>query len=163
MTAGDEANVVPIDPNTDGPYCCAMEGHAVIVGFGLPGRAAINALEAVGVLCCVVELNAATVRRCARAGLPIIEGDAAEVDTLHRANVQSASRVVVTLPDDAVTLRVIAEVRRLNPTAPLIARMSFVSTGMKATAAGATEVVVAEQVVAEAVGRLLGSEVALRK
>ena len=135
-----------------------MVGHAVIVGFGLPGRAAINALEAAGVDCCVVELNAATVRRCARAGLPIIEGDAADPATLHRANVQSASRVILTLPDDAVTLRVIAEVRRLNPTARLIARMSFVSTGMKARAAGADEVIVAEQVVAEAVGRLLEGE-----
>ena len=138
-----------------GPRPCPTGGHAVVVGFGVPGRAAAEAFDRAGIGLCVVELNALTVARCARAGTPIIEGDAADPAVLARANVAGASHVVVALPHDPAALAVVREVRRVNPTARLTVRVAFTSNGMKARALGADTVVVAEQVVADEMLRAL--------
>lgn len=137
------------------PAPCDGQGHAVIVGFGVPGRAAAEAFDRAGVGFCVVELNALTVTRCARGGVPIIEGDAADPAVLARANVAGAGHVVVALPNDPATIAVVREVRRVNPTARLTVRVAFTSNGMKARSLGADEVIVAEQVVAAEITRAL--------
>ena len=48
-----------------------LSNHAVIAGYGLPGRAVAEALRAAGVAFCVIERNADTVRRCLRGGCRI--------------------------------------------------------------------------------------------
>ena len=124
-------------------------GHVIIAGFGLPGREVANILHKRNVAFCVIELNRATVERCQIAGLQIIEGDAADAQTLTRANLQSASLLVISIPNETVTLDTIRAARSLNKTVRIIARCHYTSTGMIARQAGADEVIVAEQVVAE--------------
>jgi voltage-gated potassium channel Kch len=130
--------------------------YAVIAGFGLPGRAAAEALEARGVPYCVIELNVQTVSRCLRGGMRIIEGDAADPEVLRRAEVERATLVVVAIPEEEVMLRVVELARGMNGTCRIVARSVFLSTGMRATAAGANEVVVAETLVAGEMGRVVG-------
>ena len=131
--------------------------HVVIVGFGLSGRASANAVEAAaGVSLSVIETNPDTVARCTKGGLNIILGDARDPEVLRRAGIERATDVAVTVPSDAITLEVVELARKLNPTAKIIARVTFVSGGLAATQRGADDVVIAEQVVAAEFGRVLG-------
>jgi voltage-gated potassium channel Kch len=132
--------------------------YAVIAGFGLPGRAVAETLDARGVPYCVIEVNEQTVSRCLRAGMRIIEGDAGDPRTLDRAEIGRATLFVVAIPDDDVMLKAVAMGRKLNPNVRIVARCAYLSAGMKATAAGADEVVVAEQVMATEMARVVGGE-----
>jgi len=129
--------------------------HVIIAGFGLSGRSAANNLLAKGASICVIEKNGETVARCTKGGLQIIEGDAAEEETLRRAGIDRATEIAITIPEDEEVLRVIDTVRRIAPTLHIIARCTFVSCGMEAHRRGASEVVVSEQIVANEFGRVM--------
>ena len=129
--------------------------HVVIVGFGLAGRAAVNTVIEQGVSYTVIETNPEVVQRCLPGGLHIIHGDAREAVVLRLAGIARATDVAVTVPDDDAALAVVEQARKLNPTARIIARCTFVSDGMEATRRGADETVIAEQVVATEFGRVV--------
>jgi CPA2 family monovalent cation:H+ antiporter-2 len=131
--------------------------HVIVVGFGLSGRAAANAVEDHNISIAVIETNPETVSRCTRAGLNIILGDARDPDILRHAGIDVATDIAVTVPSDAITLAVVEQARKMNPTAHIIARCTFVSGGLEAHRRGATQVVIAEQVVATEFGRVMDS------
>ena len=133
----------------------ALNGHAVIAGFGVPGRAAAEALAARHVPFCVIELNPQTVARCSHVGVHIIAGDVCDEQTLRRAGVDRASLLVLAVPSDPAVLEAVRIARGLNPTARIIARCRFISSGMEAHRRGADEVIVEEQVVAKEITKLL--------
>lgn len=133
-----------------------LSGHAVVAGFGVPGRAAADALRAGGTPFCVIELNPATVARAGHAGVPIIEGHAADEGALRRAGIERAAILILAVPDEPAVLAAIPVARRLNPHVRILARCQFTSAGMEATRRGADAVVVAEQVVATALVDVLG-------
>lgn len=133
----------------------SLHGHAIIAGFGVPGRAAADALTARKVTFCVIELNAQTVHRCQLVGVHIIEGDASDEQVLRRAGIERATLLVQAVPNDEAVLLSILQARKLNPNVHIIARCRFISSGMEAHRRGANEVVVEEQVVAQEFSRLL--------
>jgi CPA2 family monovalent cation:H+ antiporter-2 len=131
------------------------ERHVIIVGFGLAGRAAVNNVIDQGVSYTVIERNPDVVNRCLPGGLNIIRGDAREPAVLRDAGIGRATDVAVTIPNDDVTLAVVEQARKLNATARIIARCTFVSGGMEAARLGADDTVIAEQVVAAEFGRVV--------
>lgn len=133
--------------------------HAIIAGFGLPGRAAANVLEAQGRPFCVIELNRATCERCNLAGLQIIEGDVAHEETLRKAGIETATLLVLAVPNERAVLEAVRIARRLNPGIHIVARCHYTSTGMAATASGADQVIVAEQVVANEITSIVSATV----
>lgn len=137
----------------------ATNEFAIIAGFGLPGRAVAEALDRRGVPFVVVELNAATVVRCGKGGVPIIAGDVIDPEVLKKAGIERATMFIIAVPGEAVALKAVAVGRSLNKTCKIIARLAYLSSGIKARAAGADEVVVAEQVVAAEFARVLGAEI----
>jgi hypothetical protein len=60
------------------------------------------------------------------------------------------------VPNDEVVLAAVPRVRQLNPTAQIIARCAFTSTGLEAARRGANRSIVAEQVVARELDHLAG-------
>ena len=160
VPAGDEngeqrsAGIAPAPPSPSAP----AHRHVIIVGFGLSGRASANAVEERPDLSlAVIETNPETVSRCTKGGLNIILGDARKEEVLRQAGIERATDVAVTVPSDQITLEVVALARKLNPTAKIIARVTFVSGGLAATQRGADDVVIAEQVVATEFGRVMAS------
>jgi CPA2 family monovalent cation:H+ antiporter-2 len=105
---------------------------------------------------CVIELNAETVRRCGHTGVPITEGDVADEAVLRHAGVQDASILLLLVPDEHAVLAATEIAHRLNPSLRIIARCTYTSSGLEAHRRGANETIVAEQVVAREVLRLLG-------
>ena len=129
--------------------------HAVVAGFGVPGRNCADWLARHGRPFVVIERNPATVDRCARVGLTIRAGDATDEATLRSAGIEGADLLVVTIPDEAVATAVVMAARRLNPTVRILARMSHVSAALDAVRRGADEAVAAEELVAREFVRLL--------
>jgi CPA2 family monovalent cation:H+ antiporter-2 len=128
--------------------------HVIIAGFGVPGRAVAQALDAAHVPYCVLELNATTVKRCARAGTHIVEGDVTDPAVLRNAHIESASAIVIAIPDEKAALQATQVARELNPDIKIITRTHFISAGMEAKSHGADAVVIAEQVVATELSKL---------
>ena len=126
----------------------AQDAYIVIAGFGLPGRCLTERLCKAGIDYMVIELNAQTVARTSTCGIKIMAGDASDEQTLRAARVERATIVALMVPNDEVVLKAVSHVRRLNPTAKIIARCAFTSTGLEATRRGANVTIVAEQVVA---------------
>lgn len=133
--------------------------HAIVAGFGVPGRVAADSLLAGGVVLCVIELNRTTVERCATTKYHVIEGDVCEEDVLRRAGVDRATLLVLAVPNDAAVLEAITVARRLNPKLRILARCRFISSGMEAHRRGANEVVIEEQVVAQELQRRIETNV----
>jgi voltage-gated potassium channel Kch len=129
--------------------CGDAVGHVIIAGFGVPGRAIAELCDARGVEFCVIEKNPATVTRCSRGGVRIIEGDVRDPQTLRNAGLDRASLLVIAIPDERSALEATSVARALNGTVPIITRCHFISAGLDARARGANAVVVAEQVVAQ--------------
>ena len=129
--------------------------HAIVAGFGVPGRAAAEWLENRGIAYCVVELNPQTVERCGKSGTHIIAGSVADEPTLIAAGIRHAAQLIICVPNDQAVLQAILIAKRLNPTIHIIARCAFTSAGLEATRRGAERVIVAEQIVANEFLRIL--------
>ncbi|MEA2710749.1 MAG: trk/ktr system potassium uptake protein [Phycisphaerales bacterium] len=134
-----------------------VERHVIVVGFGLAGRAAVNSIIEQGISYTVIESNPEVVDRCIPGGLHIIRGDARDPEILRQAGIDRATDIAVTVPNDEMTLAVVEQARKLSATARIIARCTFVSGGMEATQRGADDTVIAEQVVAQEFGRVMGA------
>ena len=136
--------------------------HAVIIGFGLPGRAVADALNSLGLPLVIIEANPDMVKRCRENGLPILHGDGRDPKVLSDARLPTARFVAIMVPSDEVMLGVLEAVRNANPSATVLARAHYTSNALKALHAGAQQVIAAEQVVAEAAGaqvkRLFGND-----
>jgi voltage-gated potassium channel Kch len=132
-----------------------LSGHAIIAGFGVPGRAFAEWLTRRKMPFIVIEKNESIVERCGITGTTIIAGDVRSEQTLLHAGVQRAAVVALTVPIESVVLEATAIVRRLNPKARIIARVQYISAGLDAVRRGADEAVVAEELAAREFVRLL--------
>ncbi|HMB95463.1 MAG TPA: NAD(P)-binding protein, partial [Tepidisphaeraceae bacterium] len=123
--------------------------------FGIPGRAAADALERQGVEICVIELNAQTVQRCVKIGTSIILGDCTDAQVLRKAGIERARMIAILIPNEPAALNTTALARQLNPTIRIITRCHYISAGIEAKARGANDVIIEEQLVAEQVINVL--------
>ena len=155
MANGDD-HQHPCPPATSDT--AGLSGHAVIAGFGVPGRAIADLLHAQGMSFCVIEQNDETVERCRKSGLCMVEGNAGDPATLRAAGLDRATLFACTVPNDAAMYEAVGEARRLNPGLRILARCRYVSSGIEATRRGADEVVVEEHVVAHAFESLLHAD-----
>ena len=137
-------------PIADPPDPDGLTGHAVIAGFGVPGRAVADLVHGQGMSFCVIERNDETVERCRKSGLCMVEGDAGDPAALRKAGLERAALFACTVPNDAAMYAAVEEARRLNPRVRIIARCRYVSSGIEATRRGADDVIVEEHAVAQA-------------
>jgi CPA2 family monovalent cation:H+ antiporter-2 len=123
--------------------------YVLVIGYGMPGRAVAEMVRDRGVDLTVIELNQSTVERCEGGAIHMMAGDARNPEVLVNADVKRATLIVIAIPDEKVGLEVTKQARKLNPAANIVTRCHYVSVGFEARKAGANEVVIAEQVVAE--------------
>jgi CPA2 family monovalent cation:H+ antiporter-2 len=125
-----------------------LTGPAVIAGFGVPGRAVAEWMEARNISYTVIEQNELIVDRCSLTGTPIIPGDVRDEAVLRQAGIAGATIFAITVPVEPVVLAAVAMARRINPTIHIIARCTYISGGLEAHRLGANETIVAEEVAA---------------
>lgn len=125
-----------------------LDGHAIVVGFGLAGRCVASLLTQAGIPYTIVEKNPVTVATQRSLGHQIVEGDIRDTQTLIEAGLHTAAMLALTIPDEQAVLSATTLARRLRPKMYIIARTNFSSQGMKVSQLGADDVIKAEQAVA---------------
>ena len=149
------------DVDNDADESSDRLGHVIIGGFGPVGRACCELLEAAGVSVVVVELNARTVERQRALGRSAIYGDISSEEILYEVGLESASAVILSIPDDDVVIRTCGVIRRARPDVMIAVRTSTLSRGNLARAAGASAVTVEELVTASAMSRTVLREMGI--
>ena len=132
-----------------------LKDHAIIAGYGVPGRAFAEWMTHRQLPFVVIEQNELIVERCGKTGTAIIAGDVRSEQALLHAGIERANMLALTLPAESVVLEAIAIARKLNPTIKIIARLMYISSGLDAIRRGADEAVVAEELAAREFVRLL--------
>jgi CPA2 family monovalent cation:H+ antiporter-2 len=130
------------------PGATRINGHVIIVGFGLAGRCVADLLDSAGLSYTIIEKNPVTVETQRALGRRVLAGSTSDAQTLTEAGLNTASILALTIPDEDAVLEAISLARRLRPEIYIIARTTYSSKGMQASQLGADDVVKAEQAVA---------------
>ena len=121
-----------------------LQGHVVIVGFGLAGRLAARTLQDCGAPFVVLELNAENVRAGKALGLPVYYGDATSEEALGHAHLQGARLLVLLMNDPQAAERVANTAKRVAPKVPVLMRARYLLEREKLMKLGAHDVVAEE-------------------
>jgi voltage-gated potassium channel len=132
-----------------------MNGHTVVIGYGIKGRAATAALCDGGerperIL--VIESDPGRAEEATRDGLAVVIGDGTRSAVLEHARTSRAARVIVACSRDETSVLATLSIRQLNSTATLVASVRRSENVPLLRSSGADTVIVS----AEAAGRLLG-------
>ncbi len=126
------------------PRAPELEGHTVLVGFGVNGRNLARVLRETGTGYVVVELSGDAVRAARAAGEPVLYGDATRPEILRAAGVERARAVVFAISDLAAVRQAIRVARDLNPGIHILVRTRRIAEIDELYRCGADEVVAEE-------------------
>lgn len=101
-----------------------LKQHVVILGGGRVGQQIARALDRLGVANVLVELDHRRFEQAKKAGIPAVYGDASHEIVLKATGIQTATLLVVTVPDLVTTRTVIRNARQWNPNLGIVARSS---------------------------------------
>jgi len=118
-----------------------MEGHVVIVGYGVNGKNVAQVLTENDIQYLAIEANHLTVRSERKKGIKIIFGDASRAEILEQAHIGKARITVVAISDAAATRRIVSQVRSINRNIHLIVRTRYIVEMEPLYALGANEVI----------------------
>lgn len=118
-----------------------LEGHVVIVGYGLNGQNLARALRRARIEYAILESNGQVVRRARLEREPIVFGDGTRAEVLERVGIRRARVVVFAIASLADERRGVAMSRHLNPGIHIVARTRYVAEIDELIALGANEVV----------------------
>jgi len=140
----------PAEPLPDGPEIPDGEDehHAVIVGYGPVGRTVKRLLARNGIRPIIVEMNVDTVRSLRASGTNAVYGEAARLETLKSAGIETAEALIFTASSVADVDTAIRLARELNPGIRILARANYLTETVALDRAGAHRVVTAEGEVA---------------
>lgn len=119
----------------------AYKEHVIIVGYGLNGRNLARALRGADIRYVVLEENAQVVRRARMEREDVVFGDGTRAEVLHRVGAERARAIVFAIGSLGETRRGVANARRLNGTAQILARTRYVKEVEELQQLGANSVV----------------------
>jgi CPA2 family monovalent cation:H+ antiporter-2 len=98
---------------------------AVIVGYGPTGRHVDRLLKEAGMDTLVIDLNMTAIDELRAKNQGAVFGDAAQSSILEQAGVARATHMILTMPDAAAHLEMIAAGRELNPKLRVFSRARY--------------------------------------
>jgi len=119
----------------------AAREHVILCGFGRVGQNVARVLESHGFEYIALDLDPARIRAARQAGDPVIYGDSADEELLHKAGIASASAVVISFSDPATSLGILRSIRRMDRQLPVLVRTADDARLKELQDAGATDVV----------------------
>lgn len=137
----------PVDPSA------TRSGHAIVCGFGRVGSIVCGLLERQGKPFVVVEEDLRLVDALRARGVPVVLGDAGMPSVLDRADLRTASLLVLCMPDRMVARRVLDRVREAGGEIAVLARSHSDEDRRILERMGADRAVVGELELALALGR----------
>ncbi|NUP49859.1 MAG: potassium channel family protein [Catenulispora sp.] len=132
-----------------------VRGHALVIGYGTKGRAAVGTLLLHGYHArdiVVVDCDAKQVEDANRAGLVGVVGDGTRRAVLERAEIGKAAQILVTSGRDDTAVLVVLTARRLNPTALITASVNQTENGPLLREGGAAVVITSSETAGGLVG-----------
>lgn len=133
--------------------------RAIVVGYGPVGVTLTRILRDFGIEPVIIDLNIETIRKLAASGVRSVFGDAGRREILRAAGVAQASYLLVTLPDLAGRVAVVAMARILNSNIRIVTRARYLGERAMLEEAGATAVSYEEAEVAVALAATLLREI----
>ncbi|MCJ2183210.1 potassium channel family protein [Novosphingobium sp. 1949] len=121
-----------------------LEGHIVVLGYGVSGSEAVAELIARGTdpsTIVVIDPSPARLAMAERAGCNVLEGDATRDETLTAVRIARASTVLVSAGRDDTTILIILTTRHLAPEVPITAVVRADDNELLARQAGADNVI----------------------
>lgn len=121
-----------------------LEGHIVVLGFGVSGSEAVCELIARGVdpaIIVVIDQHPARLAEASRLGCNVLEGDATRDETLNAVRIDKAQSILVSAGRDDTSILIVLTARHLAPGAPITAVVRAVDNELLARQAGATTVI----------------------
>jgi voltage-gated potassium channel len=115
--------------------------HYIICGYGRVGRQVVRDLRAHKSQFVVIDANPENRELARAAGVPFIEGEAADDDLLVRAGIERASAVVACVDSDAENIFIALSARELRSDILIVARASAEDSEKKLVRAGADRVI----------------------
>jgi monovalent cation:H+ antiporter-2, CPA2 family len=164
LLVGKSAAVVKLFGREEGGVGTVLPGRedaarAIVVGYGPVGRTLTRILADFGIHPVVIDMNIETVKTLKTAGITAIYGDAGRRQILQAAKVEHASYLLVTLPDLAGRIPVVATARMLNSDLKILTRARYVAERAMMEDAGASAVSYEEAEVAVSLAEMLLKEI----
>ena len=133
-----------------------LSGHVVVIGFVNLGQLLAAQLKGAGRQIVVIDRDEANAAVAAGAGYLVVKGDAGlDDEVLKHARIDTASALFVTTEDANRNLSITLMSHTLNATLKIVVTASNERWGELLRRAGASEVIIAEKLLAEAmIGRL---------
>jgi CPA2 family monovalent cation:H+ antiporter-2 len=119
----------------------ATREHVVLCGFGRVGQNIARVLESQGFEYIAIDLDPARIRSARQAGDVVVFGDSADEELLAQVGLASASAVIITFANPAVSVGIVRAIRQLRADVPVLVRTQDDAGLAELTAAGVTEVV----------------------
>lgn len=118
-----------------------LTGHVIIAGFGRVGRTIADLLGAEGTGLIALDTDARRVLKEREDGWSVYLGDAARPEILHKAGVEHAALVIVTVDDAASAEAMVRAVRSVRGDVEILARARDADHAMRLNLAGANYVI----------------------
>ena len=118
-----------------------IEGHVIIVGYGLNGQNLARVLRESGIPYQVLELDPELVRAGKAAGEPINFGDGTRTDILQQVGIGRARVLVIAISDPTATARTVSQARRLRSDVKILVRTRYVVEIERLYSLGANQVI----------------------
>jgi voltage-gated potassium channel len=118
-----------------------LQGHQIVCGFGRTGQEAAAHLLQNKVPFVIVEQDPIHVKRAEEAGLLVLQGDATTDEVLQEAQIQHASGIICTLPDDTANTFIALTARAANANINIVSRAANPGAETKMKLAGAHMVI----------------------
>lgn len=102
-----------------------LTNHVIVCGYGPIGRDLAQSLDAEEVPYILIEMNPRRVAEARKNNVPVIYGDAANMEVISRAGVDRAKMIVLSLGDPVGVRQIVRIIQRLNPNVHLVLRTRF--------------------------------------
>ncbi len=105
-----------------------LNRHLILCGFGRVGREVSRTFQSEGVPFIVVDKSTQVIAEVDEMGLPYIQGDASDDETLLSAGIKAARGLVATVGSNSDNVFITLSARALNPTLTIVARSTSPET-----------------------------------
>jgi CPA2 family monovalent cation:H+ antiporter-2 len=131
----------PVDDPVSERAAARVEGHVIVVGYGLNGQNLARVLREAGIPHRILELDPELVHAGKAAGAPIDFGDGTRPDILKQAGIEHARVLVIAISDPTATAHIASQARRMRGDLRIIVRTRYVSEIERLYSLGADEVI----------------------
>ncbi|MBL4746818.1 MAG: potassium channel protein [Flavobacteriaceae bacterium] len=122
-----------------------LVGHTVVCGYGRNGKQAVAKLREFNMPCLVIDKDPVVFKELEALGVPYVEGNAIEDESLLRAGISKAKSLIAALPSDADNLFIVLSARQINKDFTIISRASNETSVSKLRIAGATNIIMPDK------------------